>query len=308
MLTRKFTLKPIVIAGAAVFTLLAAPLAVDLVWDDLSAGPVAMADEGGPPAGKGHMGKGGEAGGGGRPEGKGGPGGSAKGPPSVTDPWGREPSDYWKEHSTWPPTPQGKEGATGGKPNWASLELVDIGRLNVARAPGSVLDRSLTNALAELGGNFDFYTLVLPALNGTPLVANDGTVLTLYNLLIIADAGGTVAVGDVTYAPVRIDSPLTNLAMYKDIVTDGTIVNPATGAVVFQVDLADAQKLAALFLGTASDKYAPITTDTVHAVDVILKLPGEEAVAPGVNPDLTQDEAMAIDADAVRSVIADWHG
>ncbi len=308
MLTKKLTLKPIVIAGAAVFALLAAPLAVDLVWDDLNGGPVAMADEGGPPAGKGHMGKGGEAGGGGRPEGKGGPGGSAKGPPSVDDPWGREASDYWKEHSTWPPIPQGKEGATGGRPIWGGMELTDIGRLNVARAPDSVLNRAETNSLAELGSNFDFYNLALPAVKGTPLTADNGTVLTLEALLNIADAGGSVVVGGVVYNPVRIDSPLANLAFYKDIITDGTLTDPATGAVVYAVSLDDAQKLAALFLGTASDKTMAVTPEIVHAVDVIMLLPGEEAAAPGVNPDLTQDEAMATDAEAVRSVIADWHG
>lgn len=71
MLTTKLLLKPLLIAGAAVFTVLAAPIAVDyLVDQDSTVISQAMAEEGGgPPAGKGGR----PEGKGGRPEGRAGP-------------------------------------------------------------------------------------------------------------------------------------------------------------------------------------------------------------------------------------------
>ena len=88
-----------------------------------------------------------------------------------------------------------------------------------------------------------------------------------------------------------IDSPVANLGLLKDVL-DGTSLLSAEG-VVNSPDV-----LAAVFLGTASDKTVSISTETADAVATILGF------------DLTPAEAtsLAEDAEAIRDAILTGHG
>lgn len=162
----------------------------------------------------------------------------------------------------------------GGKPAWAQEGVpsdVDLGRLNVARSPSKVLDRSLAEALATLSTNPDLYKLAS------------------LDEVIAAIKSGTLADGT---AIVRIDSPLENLALYKDLLQDGKIVLP--DGTTFTTTLTN-MDLAAIFLGGASDKTITVTDNTVEAVSTIL----------GVTVD--DPAALATSADAVRDAIYTAH-
>ncbi|MEJ2059474.1 MAG: hypothetical protein P8Y64_03150 [Gammaproteobacteria bacterium] len=159
----------------------------------------------------------------------------------------------------------------GGKPAWAQegIPEVELGRLNVARAPSKVMDRSLAEALAALAASPELYQL-------------DN--LQAVNEAILAD----------TY--VRIDSPLENLALYKDLLADGQIVLP--DGTVFTTSLST-KDLLAIFLGGASDKTVEITSQTVEAIDTILDV----SLPSGVT-----EESLAQAADSVREAILEEHG
>lgn len=156
----------------------------------------------------------------------------------------------------------------GGKP-WAreGIPEVELGRLNVGRAPAHVLARAEQEALAT----------------------HSETMAALYNL----SAEQAAALLQTQFDDVeRFHSPLQNLALYKDIMTFGTTqlpgVNPAT-----QLDLA------AIFLGSASDKTVPISEDTVTAINAILGLMEMKA----------GDRAtLATKAEIVREAILVGHG
>ncbi len=156
----------------------------------------------------------------------------------------------------------------GGKP-WAreGIPEVELGRLNVARAPGHVLARAEQEALST----------------HTPNMA------ALYNL----SAEQAAALLQAQFADVeRYDSPLQNLALYKDIMTFGATQLPG-------VTPASQLDLAAIFLGAASDKTLPISEDTVTAVNRILGLVELEAA----------DRAtLAGKAETVRAAILTGHG
>ena len=294
----KFALKPLLIAGTAVFAVLAAPIAADYLVPDSPIVAQARAQEDGG-GGPGVVNKGGHHGA--RPEGKGGakwepgsqPWPEGKGPPAESDYWNRDgqPPRYGGD----PDQMQKPEaGSQGGAPVWAAQELVDIGRLNVGRAPEAVLLKAETNAIAELdpAAAEAFYSQaasILLAYQSATTEELKATLLTqLTDLLYAAGA-------------YRIDSPLANLAFYKDIMADGVIYLPDGVTPLFSalnpdgsinVDLQEAY--AAIFLGGAADKTKPVLTDTVHAVDVILEL--EEPTPIGqtpVNLDETQDAAVA---------------
>lgn len=308
MLTTKLILRPLLIAGAAVFTVLAAPMAVDYVVVNSPVVAQARAEEDGG-GGSGAVNKGGHHGA--RPADKGGPKwepGSqpwpeGKGPPEDSDYWsgdGRPP-----RYGGDPEKMRKPDGGTqGGSPAWAAQELADIGRMNVARAPQSVLDRSEANALLELAANYqDFYSAAVAILvneqNGV-ITPEEATA----QLAALLTASGAL----------RIDSPLSNLAFYKDITTDGLVVN-ADGAVVFSALNPDGTVnptlLAAyqsIFLGGASDKTKEVTADVVHAVDIIMAFeePTPKGVPP-VNEDVAQDDYLATYADTVREAIVVVH-
>jgi len=292
MLNLKFALKPLLIAGAAVFTVLAAPIAADYFVPDSPIVAQARAEEDGG-GGAGADKKGGHHGA--RPADKGGPKwepGSqpwpeGKGPPEDSDYWsgdGRPPRYGGDPDQMQKP----EAGSQGGAPVWAAQELVDIGRLNVGRAPEAVLLKSEANAIAEMdpAAVAEFYDKAVAI-----LVAYQATT----DEVLRADL--MTQLTDLLYAAgaYRIDSPLSNLAFYKDIMADG-IVYAADGVTpLFQATSdEELQAYAAIFLGGAADKTKPVLTETVHAVDIILEL--EEPTPIGqtpVNLDETQDAAVA---------------
>lgn len=162
----------------------------------------------------------------------------------------------------------GGGGAGGGRPVWAQEGIpdVELGRLNVGRAPGQVLARAEQEAISE-------YT---------------DAMVQLYNL----SAEDAAALLQTHYRDVaRIDSPLQNLALYKDVMTFGR--SQLSGVNNSQLDLA------AIFLGSASDKNIPVSEDTVIAINRILGL-----------VDLSDQEraTLAGKAETVRSAILIGHG
>lgn len=129
----------------------------------------------------------------------------------------------------------------GGRPVWAQegLPEVELGRLNVARAPSRVIDRALAEAVAEWSDDKTaWYGLsldeALAQLPGLP-------------------------------KGVRVESPLGNLGVYRSLLSGHRPVAVR----------GDALELAALFLGAASDKTIPVVPDTVIALNKILGIGGD---------------------------------
>jgi len=159
----------------------------------------------------------------------------------------------------------------GGRPVWAQegIPEVELGRLNMGRAPAFVLARALDEA----------------ALRYDP-----ETMSTFYGL----DAESAAALLGSDYPNVvRLDSPQQNLALYRDVMMDFPQpllpgLQPAS-----QLDLA------AIYLGSASDKAIPITAESVIAINRILGLVPMEA---------NEQAALALKADTVRIGLATGHG
>lgn len=219
--------------GAAAVALLGTAALVAPQWTDGFA-PAAWAQEGdgGGKGGEGGQGQGGqgEGGQGQGGQGQGGPGEDSKGQGSKA----------------------GGGGSDGGKPVWADsfIDTVELGRLNVARSPDSVLNRALDEALTTLTTDMvNFYNLP--------------TDLMIIQLSTNFD--------NVTY----IDSPLQNLALLKDSL-DGSSALTAKGVKT------DVDTLMAIFLAVASDKEGEGPTSLiVEAVTTILGSPitGDDAEA-----------------------------
>jgi hypothetical protein len=138
-------------------------------------------------------------------------------------------------------------GAQGGqsqsRPVWAQegIPEVELGRLNVARAPDRVIDRAYSEALGSITPEVaSFYAQSLDQMEDTLRTDWDNVQF--------------------------IDSPLQNLALMRDAL-DGTSVLVTSGI------SRDNDALLAVFLGTASDKGVPITADTALAVSTILGQP-----------------------------------
>lgn len=165
----------------------------------------------------------------------------------------------------------GKAGAQKGqRPPWAQegIPEIELGRLNVARAPRHVLDRAYDEALASFTADMASY----------------------YNLPL---AGAIDALSSDFKNQTFIDSPLQNLALLRDIMENGTsVLNDLE-----EVENSDAT-LAAIFLGTASDKTIPVTPETAYAVGIIL----------GFEMSADQAAALANDAELVRVAILQGHG
>lgn len=163
---------------------------------------------------------------------------------------------------------EGKVLRGGGKP-WSreGIPEVELGRLNVARSPAHVLARAEHEALSR-------YT---------------ATMAELYNM----SAESAAALLQAKYGETaRIDSPLQNLALYKDLMTFGKTQLPGVTP-KSQLDLA------AIFLGSASDKSIPVSENTVIAINAIL----------GLVPLKAEDvKLLATKAEAVRAAILAGHG
>ena len=185
-----------------------------------------------------------------------------EGPEASTDSEGRGPR-YGGGNKTEP-------GSQGGAPSWAKegIPHVELGRLNVARSPESVIQRA--------------YDEVLENWNAT---------LAAFYSQSAADAATSLSTNYTTV--VRIDSPLGNLGIYKDLLSDGQTMLPG-------VTPYSREDMAAIALGSASDKNIPISVDTVKAMNIIL----------GVGTDLTESQLADIagKADSVRSAIQTGHG
>lgn len=147
----------------------------------------------------------------------------------------------------------------------------DYGRLNVVRAPAHVIDRSLLEAYANLSSN------------GTDLYTLDS----LEALLAAIEAEDAY----------RVDSPLENLGLLRDLLSDGAIGNVDYPNIITVTD-ANYLILAAAFLGSAADKTVKITTDTVDMVTTVLGLE---------LPDGITDQDLADAADKVREAVLTAH-
>jgi hypothetical protein len=225
--------------------------------DDGDGGPSGKGKGPNPDAGGGHGGGGGSGGAnqvpGGIGAGQGGPGddSDAKGPRHGGGDDSNKPG-----------------GDQGGRPVWASegIPEVELGRLNVVRSPSHVIDRSVAEAI----NNF------------TP------SMIAFYDLTAEAAANLLSTAYDTV---VRIDSPLENLGLYRDLYIKGSTGLPGvTGASTLD--------LAAILLGSASDKTLAVTTDTVYAVNTIL----------GITMSDADVAILAAKAEAVRQAILTGHG
>lgn len=163
---------------------------------------------------------------------------------------------------------RGSGGEAGGRPVWAKEGIpdVELGRLNVARTPDRVLDRAQAEALATFTPDMAaFYALPLDQM-----------------ILRLSTEFGAIAM---------LDSPLQNLALYKDAL-DGSSALAQAGV------RNSTGTLLAAFLGTASDKSVPISAETVQAVSPIL----------GYRLDAGTAVTLAQDAEAIRIAILGGHG
>lgn len=250
--------RAILLAGTALTALVMLPAVMDMgSGGSFNIVSKAHADDDGD-GGKGKMQMGKPGGTGGKGQGQGTIGGTGKGqggPSSDSDGKG-------------PRAGQGGQGDKGGKPVWAQegIPAVELGRLSVVRAPEHVIQRSLEEAVLTW----------------------DDAMAALYELSA-EDAAALLASDYDNVA--RYDSPLQNLGLYQDLLTDGYISLPVAPASTID--------LAAILLGSASDKTLEITTDTVLAVNKILDL-----------PELTDAaiEEIATKAEAVRLAILSGHG
>jgi hypothetical protein len=272
-------LRPLAVATVAAFGLTVTTVGVTPSWVASLSPIVAAHAEDGPKGPGGPTGEHGERGGkapsevGGRGQGQGGPSGDsdAKGP------------RYGGEGS------RPEAGTQGGRPVWAQEGVpsdIELGRLSVVRAPSHVIDRSLATALAELQPAF--YDQVVAIANNASL-SLDQKIAALQTLVKDNFESTTL---------VRIDSPLENLGLYKDLLADGKIV--AASATYDTASNLNAELLlAAVFVGSASDKTIPVSTATVDAINKILGL---------TLPDGLTSEQLGIAAEAVRQAIAEAHG
>ncbi len=129
---------------------------------------------------------------------------------------------------------------------------MELGRLNVARSPSKVLDRSLAEALKNVTPEIvAFYNLSIP--DAVAKLSLDWDNVTMY------------------------DSPLQSLALLRDVLADGQTSLPGVTN--------DNETLMALTLGIASDKTIPISVDTVLAVTAILGYPMSVAQATALAAD-----------------------
>lgn len=182
------------------------------------------------------------------------------------------------------PTP----GTQGGKPAWAQEGIpsdLELGRLNVARAPAQVIDRSLEEALSTLSPAF--YNAVIAIADNTAMSAAD-KLAALKSLVVLSFTDTTM---------VRVDSPLQNLGLYKDILADSKIVAP-TATFDASTSADRLLLLTAVFVGSASDKTVPVSTATVDALNKIMTL----TLPAGVT-----SAEVAVWAEAVRQAIVVGH-
>lgn len=161
------------------------------------------------------------------------------------------------------------DGTSGTRPVWAKegIPEVELGRLNVAGSPDHVLSQAMAEAISNFTPEMAaFYSLSLPEV--IDLLTND--------------------FGNVT----MIDSPLENLGLLKDAL-DGTSVLTTDLGVVNSTSV-----LAAVLLGSASEKTVTVSPEAAYAVGIILGFEMTEAEAA----------ALVADAESIREAILEGHG
>jgi hypothetical protein len=181
-------------------------------------------------------------------------------------------------------------GTQGGAPVWAKEGVpsdLELGRLSVVRAPAQVLARQLAEAQA---------TLTLPFYNKVIEIANNAALTPAQKLEALKALVKESFVDGTIY--VRVDSPLQNLALYKDVFVDG-IIN-ATAGTLTATSYNAALMMMAVFIGSASDKTITITPATVDAINKIMLL------TPAAGAPTATDVGNW--AEEVRKAIAEAHG
>jgi hypothetical protein len=161
----------------------------------------------------------------------------------------------------WYPQPLAADGSPvpldeEGHPLDESLtQEVELGRLNIARAPSRVLDHSLDEAVTKL----------------------DGLVITADNLDEYTDVAGRLSIDGAT-----IDSPLENLALYQALVntapdSEGNVVITVNvsqdgGSADYTVTISSdvSMQLAAAAFAAASDKTGTLSVDGIAYISGFL--------------------------------------
>lgn len=275
-----FKLKRLIaIGGAAVFVMLAAPVLNTSHVSMISTAQAAEGTEGG------HAGEsGGTKGGSGKGAQKGGAhesgqGGASKSTESVLS------DEVTTDEGKKGPSYKGGSSAAGkkGKPAYAGDvavtgydSTVEMGRLNVAKSPTKVIDKANKDALVTLFASPELYKL------------------TSLDAVIAAIKSGVLP--GTTTPIVRIDSPLQNLGLYKDLLTDGKLVS-SSGTVFSGLSNTD---LLAIFLGGAADKAgAAVSVNTVTNLNIIFGLTDKMSA--------TDIEAVAAGAAKVQAAILEAH-
>lgn len=279
-MTRKSPFKSGVAAAALALGMLAgAPVVDDIggtqAWAQ-GVGARNQRGQGGGGQGAGGQRAGGQGAGGAESRGQGARGGTAAAP---SDRGQRGPS---AESDGTPHRGQPLPGDRGGRPVWAgegAIPPVELGRMNVSRAPTRVLDARY----AELLSNWTTMGTTTMDLGGVTY-----TVAELYSLPAMQFAALLAAYYDQI---TRIDSPLENLGMLRTVYLNPSALPPG-------VTPASTNDIAAIAIGSASDKTIPITNETVIALSTILGLGILAADVP----------AIAAAAEAVRLAIVAGHG
>jgi hypothetical protein len=264
--------------GISIAALAAAlTVTVPLAFPSLN-GSVALAQQGGGGGGGGNGsgGGGGGSGGGGGGGGSGSGGGGNSGGGAGSGQGG--PSD---DSDGKGPRAGSSGGSQGGTPVWSHdnpvFADVELGRMNVARSPDRILLHAVEEEVSTLtDGEIAFYSMTFDDIVNALKTDFDAVEM--------------------------IDSPLANLGLLMDVL--GTEVYEqseleAAGVVdPEEPDRTLEEKLAAVFLGTASDKNLEVTESVTDAVATILGY------------DLTDDqiEKLAADAEEIRSAILEGHG
>jgi hypothetical protein len=280
MMTKKSQLKIGAAAVALAFGMLAgAPVVTDMGSSQAWAQGQGQGQGG---QGQGARGAGGPGGGGGGAEGRGqgGRGGTAAAPSGQgSDRGQRGPSS---DSDGTPHRGQPAPGERGGRPVWAgdgAIPVVELGRLNVARAPSRVLE----TRYAELLANWATIGVTSMTLGGVTY-----TVAELYSL----PAAQFAALLQSYYDQItRIDSPLENLGLLRTLYINPTNMLPG-------VTPASTNDLAAIAIASASDKTIPVTNETVIALSTILGLSILASDVP----------TIAAAAELVRLAIVAGHG
>ncbi len=143
---------------------------------------------------------------------------------------------------------------------------VDFSRMNVARAPAAVMDRQLADVVVNLA-TADCITL-------------DPAGRLVYTSQDINDSDGDGVT--LEYISSAVDSPLQNLAIYKEMILRGELGDPADPIELPQPFTGYGYlDTAAKGLGAASDKGGSINVDLVVYLNQILGLPDLETTNLG---------------------------